>query len=1184
MKNCKKLIAGMVLSLLTVLNTAGAFSVEASAEETQSNGSKSIVRKSEPTTRTVMLFLVGSNLESNGGCATQKLLQFIDAKYDENVNVIAVTGGTTEWKTDAKYLVGAEAVDPKLNQVWKVEGKKTGKSHGNMTLLEPEGLPGFEDTLISQPAALTAFIDYCYDNYKSDFYDIILMDHGGGPAGTYGRDTRYTGQDNSFDLAELIKSFDDSKLINDGQKFEILDFDACVMASVEIVTALYDFADNLVVSSDVETSPGQYLTPVFNAVRKDPSMNGFEIGKKIVDAMIEYDNDYYGNAVDATLSVINTDNYKKRLAGKLERFDDVLVSEARNAGANGKLNFYDELQALCSTINFQDINLFDMGGLAGAFSSPNVEADITSDEDYMLRQNAYTEAARDILSVLNDQDGSGDDVIYSRYSKYYIRNYYDCGIRGLDGELLAADENGYTGVSPTGLSVYFGFAKGTPELEFTKNYMIEMSDAISTAEDPAVRSRLTKRLNAVQYYQLIGMIGCAASTLKTNGVEKIDLSAVKTYLNTQNEGWDSAVEKLIDSLVSTGEFGSAEECCEYISALIAQQQKDYAAPGDISARRVMLSDDTSYFYRVDFNNCFAKTIKSLSSGVYVTLKDPFTSEFRNVVDSFYGQPMEPEKLFPDGIRLRMYSDEGVVDVGSGISEFEGSSIQNSKKFYLKDSFSCLLPEQKPISLTMIDDTGKQHIMDVKFYDDTFYRGYVPILIKMEGGYYIAAIDFSINKTGDGMIFTSLYLCDYLGNRYQYDFSSDMFEDASFAPCTKIIDSKYNEPAVPISSFIKIDNTKECWGLSIDVADYSEISDNDVRLDYHYEDIYGVLHSLNDEIAKADAEAELGNVVRSIESATVTVGEAVYDGTEQKPEVVVTIGEKVLKEGVDYNLFYDGSIDIGNAQVMITGIGDYYGMLTADYTIICPHSFELKRTKAATCTKKGKAEYKCSVCGEKKIEDIEPTGHEFGEWIVTRKPTTTKQGKKIRVCMHCGKIQTEAIPALQVDISKAEYRISNKKLYYTGSTVTPELKVAYRNKLLTEGTHYELTFENAVEPGKATFKINGIGQFTGTLTGEYIIIPAKVKIESASSDTAGTIDLSWVNEGSVDGYEILLYTTRSNGFVRSTETFSAAGSDSSIKITGLKSGKRLNVFVRAYKIIDGEPVYSKYGSSQSVTVS
>lgn len=82
MKNCKKLIAGMVLSLLTVLNTAGAFSVEASAlDETQSNESKAIVQKEPSPTRTIMLFLVGANLESNGGCATQKLLRFMDAKY-----------------------------------------------------------------------------------------------------------------------------------------------------------------------------------------------------------------------------------------------------------------------------------------------------------------------------------------------------------------------------------------------------------------------------------------------------------------------------------------------------------------------------------------------------------------------------------------------------------------------------------------------------------------------------------------------------------------------------------------------------------------------------------------------------------------------------------------------------------------------------------------------------------------------------------------------------------------------------------------------------------------------------------------------------------------------------------------------------------------------------------------------
>lgn len=330
MKNCKKLIAGMVLSLLTALNTAGAFSVEASAEETQSNGSKSIVRKSEPTTRTIMLYLVGANLETNNGFVTQKLIDCMDAKYDENVNIIAVTCGSKEWHTDAEYLEGADSIDPHLNQVWKLEGRKSGEKHGKMILLEPEGLPGFEDALMGQPAALTGFIDYCYDNYKSDYYDIIMWDHGGGPVNGFGWDERFEEEeDYNLSLTDMIEAFDNTALKNDGQKFEIIDIDACLMASVEIVTSLYDFADNLVLSIDSEFAPGQYLTPVFNNIRKNPSMNGFEIGKSLADNFISYDEKAYGSAARTTLSVINTENYKKRLDDKLERLDDILISEAK---------------------------------------------------------------------------------------------------------------------------------------------------------------------------------------------------------------------------------------------------------------------------------------------------------------------------------------------------------------------------------------------------------------------------------------------------------------------------------------------------------------------------------------------------------------------------------------------------------------------------------------------------------------------------------------------------------------------------------------------------------------------------------------------------------------------------------------------------------------------------------------
>ena len=1184
----------MVLSLLMALNATGTLSVGASAlEDAQLKKESGNDEKSGDTTRTVMLFLVGADLEVEGACATNKLIQVMEAEYDENVNVIAVTGGSPVWHAEAEYLEGAEAIEPMLNQVWKVEGKKEGEKHGKMTLIEPEGLPGFEDTLISQPEALTAFIDYCYDNYKSDLYDIIMMDHGGGPAGGYGIDIRYTGIDNYFDIVDLMKGFGDSELINDGQKFEVLDFDACLMSNVEIVTALYDFADNLVLSSDVEYSPGQYLTPVFNDIRENPSMNGFKIGKSIVDSMVEYDKNFYGenSIVKATLSVIDTDNYKKRLADKLERFDDILISEAKNAGENGEINFYDEFMSLYNTIEFSDSNLFDLGGLVGSFSAPNVEADNTSDKDYEARQNEYTTVAKEILSVLNDQDGSGDDVLYSGCSESYIRKYYayNCGVRGIDGELTETDDAGYMSVSPTGLSIYYGFTKGVPTIYYdTLNYMAQMYGAILNTDDSATRTHMLKRLNAVMYYKLISMIGCAVSTLKSEGVETIDLETVKAYLNAQDQRWDYDIDYyLLYLLKMTGEFGSNEEAYEYISKLIDQQQKDYAAPEDISAKKVILSDGSSYYYRVDFKNCFAKAFKTLTSSIYMQIKDPFTSDFQNITDNYYQKHMDLEELFPGGIWITMYADEGYVDLGSAIKDFDPGSIQSVKKFYQQDSFACTLKEQKPYALALTDSSGKQHVISEVFNDDTNRLGYVPVIIKLSNGVYKnAALNFEANEAEDGLVFTSVsVLNDQDVFYYSYDFDDEIWEGASFAPYTNLKNTKGNMQPVPLDSFTKIDNTKERWGLSLDLADYSEISDNNFELIYDYEDIYGVKHSLNDVIAEADEKAANGDVVYSIDDAEVTVGEAVYDGTEQKPKVTVTLDGKELKEGVDYNLFYDGSTGPGTAMIEVIGIGDYEGYTFAEYDIICPHFFELKNTVPATCTEKGYAEYECPVCGETKTEEIEPLGHDWSEWVVTKEPTETEQGEKKRVCSRCGEEETEILPAIEskTDIADTRIYISDYKQPYTGDTVKPKVVVFYRGKRLVEGKDYELSYENAVDPGKAAVNITGIGKFTGTVTGEYYVTPAKVELNNVTSDTRGTLDVSWTNDGMTDGYEILLYSSRSRGFTNTITRFKTNGDESSMKIANLRAGSRCTVFIRSYKIIDGKPVYSKFTASQSVTI-
>lgn len=58
--------------------------------------------------------------------------------------------------------------------------------------------------------------------------------------------------------------------------------------------------------------------------------------------------------------------------------------------------------------------------------------------------------------------------------------------------------------------------------------------------------------------------------------------------------------------------------------------------------------------------------------------------------------------------------------------------------------------------------------------------------------------------------------------------------------------------------------------------------------------------------------------------------------------------------------------------------------------------------------------------------------------------------------------------------------------YTGAAIEPELSIAVKNIELTEGTDYTVTYENNVRPGTADYTVTGIGRFTGTCEGTFVI--------------------------------------------------------------------------------------------------
>lgn len=188
-----------------------------------------------PKTRTVMVYMIGSNLESEFAAGSTDILEMVDSKFDpEYTKVLVYTGGSKDWSLDG--------ISANENAIFEVTSDGINK------------VQAYERKVMSKKEVLTEYINYAYDNYKSTYYDLILWNHGGGPIVGYGHD-EYSLSSSAMSLVDLKSAIADSTLINDKKKFDFIGFDACLMGSIEVGNALKDYADYLIASE--ESEPGQ---------------------------------------------------------------------------------------------------------------------------------------------------------------------------------------------------------------------------------------------------------------------------------------------------------------------------------------------------------------------------------------------------------------------------------------------------------------------------------------------------------------------------------------------------------------------------------------------------------------------------------------------------------------------------------------------------------------------------------------------------------------------------------------------------------------------------------------------------------------------------------------------------------------------------------------------------------------
>lgn len=231
----------------------------------------------------------GSNLETEHGDASRDISEMLKARLPDNVTVVIQTGGARKWH--------GHGISSKKISRYVYRG-------GKLELVEkqPQASMGSGKTL-------TSFLAFCRDRYPADHRIFIFWDHGAGSALGLCNDENFDFK--SLSLRDVRRAFESTFKASDTKPpFEIIGFDACLMASLDTANTVSGFSRYMIASQEIEPENGWEYTKWLSALGRDTSMSGAALGRIICDSYMAG-----CQAVDtqdaATLSLVDLSKLKK---------------------------------------------------------------------------------------------------------------------------------------------------------------------------------------------------------------------------------------------------------------------------------------------------------------------------------------------------------------------------------------------------------------------------------------------------------------------------------------------------------------------------------------------------------------------------------------------------------------------------------------------------------------------------------------------------------------------------------------------------------------------------------------------------------------------------------------------------------------------------------------------------------
>ena len=338
-KHCNILALLLVWVLMFSLTACGnAYNVYPTTSASQGSS------QAGDTQWAIYWYLCGSDLESEYSAATDDLLELLEVELPENVKIIIETGGTRQWQND---MMSADYLE---RYIYDSDG---------LRLLEqlPQASMGSAETLSS-------FLAFAKENYPAQKTGFLFWNHGGGSVAGAESDENFGGD--ALTLDEMYEAFKANyELSEETPPFELIGFDTCLMATVDVAYTFNDIGKYLVASQEIEPANGWLYSGWVAALGANPQMDGSELGKNICDSYVR-GCEIEGTSESITLSVTNL-SYVSQLVAAYNDFG----KEALYYACENPAFFSDFSRVAVSTENYGGntneqgyTNMADLGHLA----------------------------------------------------------------------------------------------------------------------------------------------------------------------------------------------------------------------------------------------------------------------------------------------------------------------------------------------------------------------------------------------------------------------------------------------------------------------------------------------------------------------------------------------------------------------------------------------------------------------------------------------------------------------------------------------------------------------------------------------------------------------------------------------------------------------------------------------------